>query len=303
MSYSIKNRVLWTPLAVSFALLLTLVACDTTSPEPEVDEQEAEAVADIMANALSDRSDGMMAGLYDLTASVSRTGLSYGDSAEKRHVDRDWRGRHRDFAAEYNPETGEHLIQYRREVDRPGFYKSVGVNLSYIFEDVDGTFLEFPRRQYDDIAVITFEGTRKGETQIRRDAGSFESTFDRQAQWVLGGLEDGSEVMELGGTQSQQGTQRIQRGDRVRTRNFMMRLNIVDVTIEKPTSDDDPIEERISGTIEYQVSVTHTINGEERTHEYRGTVELDGKGAARLRLMGFRNPFFINLANGDVERS
>ncbi|NBB72195.1 MAG: hypothetical protein GVY35_00790, partial [Bacteroidetes bacterium] len=168
----------WIPGVAALALMLTLAACDTTTVEPELSEEEAEAVAGVMADALSDRSDGMMAGLNDLTASVSRYGLSYGSSASKNDS-RDWRGAHRSFSAEYDSTTGEHVIQYRREVDRPNFYKKVGVNLTYVFEDVDGNVLAFPRRAYDDIATITFDGRRTGETNITRPRGSLASTLDR----------------------------------------------------------------------------------------------------------------------------
>lgn len=290
----------WIPGIATLALMFTLAACDTTTVEPELSEEEAEAVAGVMADALSDRSDGMMAGLHDLTASVSRDGLSYSSSAAK-NGGRDWRGAHRSFSAEYDSTTGEHVIQYRREVDRPNVYKKVGVNLTYVFEDVDGNVLAFPRRAYDDIATIIFDGRRAGETNITRPRGSRASTLDRDAQWVLSGLEDGTPTMSLNGTQTHVGTQRVDRGGSVATREYSMRLNVVDVTIRKPTEDDEPLEERISGTLEYQATVKRTIDGEERENTYRGTVELDGAGAARLRLMGFRHPFFINLANGDVD--
>ncbi len=290
----------WIPGVAALALMLTLAACDTTNVEPELSEEEAEAVAEVMADALSDQSDGMMAGLHDLTASVSRDGLSYDTSASKNEG-RPWRGGQRDYSATYDPETGEHVIQYRREVDRPNFFKKVGVNLTYVFEDVDGNSLAFPRREYDAIATITFDGRRTGETNITRPRASLASTLDRDAQWVLSGLEDGTPTMSLNGTQTHVGTQRVDRGGSVTTREYSMRLNVVDVSIRKPTDDDEPLEERISGTLEYQATVKLTIDGEERENAYRGTVELDGAGAARLRLMGFRNPFFINLANGDVD--
>jgi len=291
------------PILASLALLLTLAACDTTSPEPELSEEEAEAVANVMADALADQTDGMMAGLYDLTATVSRDGIAYNSTDAKSHTDRDWRGLHRDFAASYDPETGEHLIQYRREIDRPNFFKSVGVNLSYIFEDVDGGFLEFPRRQYDDIATVTFDGRRVGETEVSRPRGTRTSTVDRNAQWVLDGLEDGTSVMSLSGTQTHVGTQEVEHGDATRSREFSLRLNIVDVSIQKPTDDgDEPLEGRITGTLEYQAEITLvTANGTERTNTYRGTVDLEGNGQALLRVMGLRAPIAIDLANGDVE--
>jgi len=290
------------PIVLSLLGLLFLTACDTTNTtsETEISEEQAQAVADVMADALSDQSDGMMSGLYDLTASVSRDGISYA-RVEKSADDRAWRGIQRDFSAEYDPETGEHLIQYRREVDRPRLSKLVSVNLSYIFEDVEGSFLEFPRRQSDDIATITFDGQRNGETTITRPRGVFESNVERDAQWVLSGLEDGTSTMALSGTQAHAGTQRVDRNGTVNTREYTLRVNIVDVTIRKPTEDNAPLEERISGTLEYEGSVTLVIDGEERSNTYSGTIELNGDGAARLRLMGFRNPFIINLANGDVD--
>jgi hypothetical protein len=100
------------------------------------------------------------------------------------------------------------------------------------------------------------------------------------------------------------GTQQVESGNDVsRSREFSLRLNIVDVTIQKPTDDgEEPLEGRITGTLEYQAEITlTTANGTERTNTYRGTVELEGNGRALLRIMGLRAPFAINLANGDVE--
>jgi hypothetical protein len=290
------------PTLAGLALVLTLAACDTTSPEPALSEDEADAVAEVMADALADQTDGMMAGLYDLTATVSRDGLSYNSSRAKSEA-RTWRGVQRDFEATYNPDTGAHLIQYRREVERPNVTKSVGVNLSYIFEDVDGSFLEFPRRQSDAIATITFDGQRNADTEVTRPRGTRTSTVERNAQWVLDGLEDGSELMTLSGTQQHVGTQQVERGGATRTRTFSLDLDIVDVTIQKPTEDgDEPLEGRITGALQYEAEIMLTLaNGNERTRTYRGTVELEGNGRALLRIMGLRAPIAIDLANGDVD--
>jgi hypothetical protein len=290
------------PIFASLALALTLAACDTTSPDAELSEEEADAVAEVMADALADQTDGMMAGLYDLTATVSRDGLTYNSSRAKSE-ERTWRGVQRDFEATYNPDTGEHLIQYRRQVERPNVTKSVGVNLSYIFEDVDGGVLEFPRRQSDAIATITFNGQRNADTEVARPRGTRTSTVERNAQWVLDGLEDGTSVMTLSGTQQHVGTQQVERGDATRTRTFSLDLDIVDVTIQKPTEDGgEPLEGRITGALEYQAEIMLTLaNGNERTRTYRGTVELEGNGRALLRIMGLRAPIAIDLANGDVD--
>lgn len=291
----------WMPFVAALALMLTLAACDTTTPEPPLSEEEAEAVADVMADALSDQTDGMMAGLYDLTATVTRDGLSYAASASK-NGDRPWRGVQRNFSAEYDSTTGEHTIEYRREIDRPNIDKTVGVNLSYIFEDVDGGFLEFPRRESDAIATITFDGQRNANTEITRPRGARTSTVERTAQWVLDGLEDGSELMTLSGTQQHIGTQQVERPSGVFSREFSARLNIVDVTIQKPTGTEEaPLETRVSGTLEYEINITRTRNGDERANTYRGTVELAGDGRALLRIMGLRAPFAIDLASGDVD--
>jgi hypothetical protein len=120
---------------------------------------------------------------------------------------------------------------------------------------------------------------------------------------VLDGLEDGTSVMTLSGTQTHVGTQEVERGDAIRSRAFSLRLNIVDVSIQKPTDDgDEPLEGRITGTLEYQAEITLvTANGTERTNTYRGTVDLEGNGRALLRVMGLRAPIAIDLANGDVE--
>lgn len=307
-------------LSLLLVLAVTLTACDVMNEEAAfTDEEEVAVTSEIIAQALSDKNDGLMASLADATADVQRTGLSYSPSSTdavplaSADLERPWRDRHRDYEASYDPETGVHTIQYRRSVETPRFSKSLGVKLEYIFQDSDGAFLEFPRRQREDIATITFNGKRVGQTTGKGlrpgatsdapetdEAYTRSTSFDRETAWVVDGLA-GTEVVTVVGRQQHVGTYLLSEGDRpVKERRFTLILNTDDVEVTWDATDAG-IEYAVTGTIDYQMTVELISEGASEVREHEGTIELSGDGTALLRFSNLRQAFRIGLAEGTVD--
>lgn len=293
-------------LALVGVLALGLTACETINETEtaQLSEEEEAVLTSVVADGLALETDGLMAGVYDATADVTPEGLAYryGYNHENHMGRGPWHGDH-DFVAVYDPATGEHTIAFERTIDTPRMEKSMSTELVYIFQDAEGGFLEFPRLDADAVASVAFEGERSGSMAVERTRGQQQglhtSDFVHTANWVLSGVD--ADVMTLEGSQARSGSSTIEtRRLGTLERTFSMSMNLIDVTIASPTSDEQSLENVVSGTIEFAVAVTITKDGETTTREYEGTIELTSDGYALMRVLGLRHLFRIDLYDGDV---
>lgn len=279
---------------MKFSIILATVAVifssctenSTNSTEPsESQQQEVEAVTNIIAGSLSDKNEGFMASMYDLTANVTPGGMGYRNN-------RDWRGG-RDFEFTYDEETGTHSINFEREISRGDFSKSMQASLNYKYRDANGGFIPEPAEQQSQIASIGFEGQREGATQTPRR----NSSFERTASWFLEGYNEN--IMQLSGEQQHSGNMTLSTNFREISRNFDVQFNLIDITIERSDSSDE-LEYLITGLIEYSMTTESVINGETRSQNFEGVIELTGEGDALMRIMGLNSVYRLDLINGEV---
>ena len=83
---------------------------------------------------------------------------------------------------------------------------------------------------------------------------------------------------------------------------FSIELTTVDVTITQSESEED-LENQITGTLQYNIVMTRTIDGETAERNIEGVVELEGDGRALLRFNGLRQLYRISLSDGEVEET
>ena len=276
-------------------------ACDTvnTSQDNLTDEDIA-AIQRIIGDAVSDQGEGFMSDMYDITSDISQTGMEQtmaeGDGVITDSTGRPRIGTNSQYQASFNPETGWHQIGFRRYYDGEFFEKYMAALLRYRFSTEQGRYLEWPRRQQDLIHKIDFEGRREGFHK-----GPFRSSdYLRRGTWTLEGVNTG--VMTLAGRQNNNGTMSVVlREGGTAERGFDLRFEVVDVTITQPDSGTEQLEQHVTGTINYHITITHTQNGDSRVVENRGTIELNGDGSALLRLMGLARVIKIDLTTGEVE--
>lgn len=277
------------------AVLFAGYACtDTVSntDEQQNTEEEFNAVTTIVADAISDQSEGFMASLYDLTAKLGENGLQYRNNRNNRP----WTGPFSNYGHTYDPETGIHTIKYRRGFIRNDVSKLLEVELQYLFLDADNGFIEKPVMDKHLIETIGFNGVKSGH-----HTGPMRSSeFERNANWLLEGFGASSPVMTLAGNQSHYGSMSFQGPENSFSRVFTMDFNLVDITIEKPSGDGEDLEYLVTGLIEYEMEVTTIRNGNEVTRTHSGTIELNGDGTALLRVLGFQNIVRLHLATGQV---
>ena len=298
-------------LSTVFFLLLFVVTsgCDSlNNEEPEVasiTEADLEAASSIMAESLSDQNEGMMANLNDMTANIGVQNLSYERRRFSQNSDlRPCRGANLEYERNYDDSTGVHSIDYSRTHEGPNCEKSVEVNLNYTFTDGDGAFIATPVRSADTISEIAFEGTRMGSAMYTSRQGKERTrSFEQKGEWNLSGLL--TNIATLNGTQSSAGeytsVRRDTSGNDINVSGtYSMELNTVDVTITQTETDDD-LENQISGSLQYTINMTRTVDGETSERAVEGTVELEGNGRALLRFNGLRQLYRISLSDGEVE--
>lgn len=282
------------------ALLLSMSACSsqpTQADEPETSAEDVEMLLTIVGNAISDQHEGLLSGIMDLTAQPGEDGLTY-----LFRTPGEGRGGHDNFVRNYNPETGEHSIRFRRDFERLNFRSFVRTQLSYIFQDADGGFIARPAQDAGLIETITFSGNREGFTAspVRH------SQFERTANWVLDGFGPGSDAMQLGGIQQNTGSLRItnREGEPVAGRQYNMLFSLNDIQIQKPDASEDRLPFLVTGEIDYEITIRTLRDGEVSTRAFEGTLELDGNGQALMRVTGLSQVFRLYLQTGEpAERS
>ncbi len=297
---------------LTLLLALSLAACDAlqSGNETALSQEDAQAVAEIVAQSLADRSDGMMTDLYDATATFDQNGMYYltGSVVSKKGDEvqspRYWRGMRRDFRVNYDSTTGTHTIYFIHEVSRPGFQKSIETQLQYVFKDGAGQFIARPRVERDRIASIDFEGFRKGSMALRTPSGNERSSsFERRASWHVEGLETESDTITFEGEQQMEGARHFV-NDKGRKLEMEFRAHLVTdgpVYILKPSATDS-LEHLTYGTLAYKVRMVKRTGDKEVVHEVEGTIEMNGDGSALMRFYGVPQTYRIFLGTGEVQQ-
>ena len=292
-------------------IFLVLTGCDSlNNEEPEVGaltEEDLEAASSIMAESLSDEKEGMMSDLYDMTANVEGQRLSYsGRRFWRDPILRPCRGTNFEYDKTYDATTGIHAVTYQRMHENENCQKTVDVSLNYIFTDSDGNFIATPRVNASDISEIAYEGSRSGSgTYTSRRGGEQFRSFNQTGSWNLSGLQ--SNIATLTGEQTNAGEYSYQRPDstgelQTRTGTYTITLETVDVTLAQSAGEED-LENELTGSIQYTISMTRTVNGETETKEAEGVIELEGNGRALLRFNGLRQLYRVSLRDGEVEHT
>jgi hypothetical protein len=288
------------------AAALLFYGCNTVnSSEPEISEEELEIAGEIIGASLSEEQDGVLSSVYDAFSSISQSGISYsGSNLTMQNMANDpgngpGRGGERNFSADYNPETGEHIVSFDRSFDGPNLTKSLSVLNKYVFTDINSEFLAFPRRDNDMIETIDYKGMRTGSFETERRT----SSFTRIDTMFASGLSDESAILTLDGKHNGSGqmTVTLPRMDRSGERTFDVQFDFQNIQIDKAiVRENGNLEEGITGLITYNMQMVKTTNGDTTERSLTGTIELTGDGTALLRFNRFRKTFRIAMRDGSV---
>ncbi|MDZ7807310.1 MAG: hypothetical protein U5K71_09350 [Gracilimonas sp.] len=268
----------------------------------ELTPEELEAASQIMGQALSDDNDGIFSSLNDALATVSSDGFSSGNNALKDDDDDDdeysGRGNERNFSYEYDPATGTHTLSFERSVVKPNFEKNMSALLTYVFTDNDDQFIAMPRVNRERIENIEFTANRTGDM-----TSNFRSSdFNRSDTLAITGISSATSVLTLNGKHNGNGSiTGVRKNGDTFERSFVNEINLLDIQINKDTvAYYGSLEQGVTGTLTYEMSLYKNTNGDESTKTVSGTIEMDGDGTALLRFENFPKLFKVNLKTGFV---
>ena len=289
---------------IVIAVLALFAGCNTVdSVDQDLTDQEIEMTGEIVAESLSGERSGLMATIYDAFSNVSRDGISYVQTSNTANlplsINSVGRSGEREWSAEYDPETGEHTISFRRSFEGPFVSKTLSVLNKYIFTDSDGEFLEFPRKDQNLIETIDFKGSKNGSVESARKS----SSFSRVDTLYTSGLFSESPVLSLEGSHDGEGemTVQLRQADRTVERSYQVRLNLIDVQIDKEiVNANGTLEDGVSGLITYSVELQGSSNGQSREKTVSGTIEMTGDGSALLRFDRIEKVLRLGLRSGEV---
>ncbi|WP_421774238.1 hypothetical protein [Gracilimonas sp.] len=265
----------------------------------ELTAEEIEAATQIMGEALSDDNDGVFSSLNDALTTVSSSGFG-NDSQMKGHDDdrNSGRGNESNYQYEYDRETGTHTISFNREVNNPNFQKSLSAVLTYVFTDVNGEYIAFPRQNRERIENIDFTSDKNGSTESRFR----NSEFSRADTFAFTGLSDASSILTIDGKHYGNGSiDGVTRDGDTFERSFVNEINFLDIQVNKDTvAEYGSLTQGVTGTLNYELTIFRSSNGQSSSKTVTGTIEMDGDGTALLRFANVNRLFKVNLRTGFV---
>ena len=288
-------RFLLRSLALSCALL-AVSACDSSLDADTADltDAEAQVVAEIVAEALSEDGGGLIASARDLTSTVSASGVADGP----RGVRGDRPPCRSNVETSYDADTGTHVVAYACSREGENGSARFASRLSYQYRDASGGFVADPAADWDTVDAVAFGGTRQGSVERSRGAASHASAFEQSGQWALTAL-TGDAPAALAGRQQRTGTRTHTTRRGTVSRAFSVTLSGDDIAIQL---DADGRGYAAVGELAYSGTVEVTRNDEVERRAIEGTIDLEAGGRAVLRIVGVRGVFRVALGDGATER-
>ncbi|WP_221930348.1 hypothetical protein [Gracilimonas mengyeensis] len=295
---------------VTLAAGCTLGDVSENMDQDQLDAEEIEAASQIMGQALSDDNDGVFASLNDALTDISSSDFranarfkSGPENGNGHHGNgnghgHSGRGNENDYEYSYDPVTGIHSISFDRSIDTENFQKTVSAQMTYIFTDDSGEFIEQPRENYELVENIDFTSLKTGTmTSLYK-----ESEFSRADTFAITGVSDATPVMTIDGKHYGNGFYSGVRGNgNTFERNYVNEINFLDIQIDKALVDENgSLQEGVTGVLNYEMTLYKNNNGDESTKNITGTIEMDGDGTALLRFKNFTKLFEVDLGTGFV---
>jgi len=291
-------------LVVSAVLAITFSACSAVNNDVEsLSDEDVAIAAEIVGISLADNESGALSSMYDAFSGIDDVGISYGGGQGGMHMKsndmrgNNGRGGERNFSHSYDSTTGIHTISFERSVQNEMFSKSVSLNQQIIFTDLDGNFLARPKAEKDLIESIAFDGVKSGESE-----GPFRSSsFTKEDSFRFSGLHETSGTLSMNGTHHGIGVAEGTLNDSTRaSRSYEIDINFQNIAIEKDTVKAyGSLEQGVSGTLTYSITMNKTINGVPEETLVEGTIDLEEDGTALMRFNKLTKVIRFSLVDGE----
>lgn len=295
---------------LAITLLVSFSACSAVNNDVEsITDEDIDMAAQVVSSALADDESGMISSMYDAFSDINNSGISYGygsstgpakTTSPEADRPRHGRGFEKDFTHTYDSTTGVHTLSFDRVIELSDFSKSIEVYREIVYTDLDGNFIATPHQNKNNIEAISFFGTAIGSSE-----GLFRSSsFTKEDHFELEGMHETSPVLTMSGTHSGSGqAEGLTRDTLTASRSYNVEITFENVAINKDTVQAyGNLENGISGTLSYSVTLSKTIDGVPEQTVLEGTIDLEEDGTALMRFKELPQVIRFSLKSGDYRQ-
>ena len=282
-------------LILSIVLIAFLQGCTIDSFENNqtvLNEEELRITGQIIGESVSENESGLLSSFSEAFAIPTSNGLATGNSVLATGSFRNLQN----YSYQYNSTDGVHRAQFSRTDAATGI--PTEFDLSYIFRDGQGNFIESPNQDSHLIESLAFIGKRTGQIET----ASKSSIYNRTDRFIMDGLSNQSSTIRLDGSHLGEGQFiRNETNSRVE-RDYLLEINFLNVQIDKEIVENNrSFRNGVNGAVSYESTIRSNQNGNTADSKIiNGTINFNGDGTALLRFQQTFNTFRIRLENGDV---
>ncbi|MEX2368439.1 MAG: DUF5666 domain-containing protein, partial [Balneolaceae bacterium] len=297
---------------IYLACLIIISGCSIDALETsseQLSDEELEIASQIVGESLSDQEDGIFSSLNDafiipsdgsFTTQSAETGeaISLLKNISLSTNENSGHGNENDYSYTYNTESGTHEVSFSRDIQNGNISKNTTVNLTYIYLNADGGFINNPEVDQDRIETIDYSAERSGSIKTTRKS----SSYQRTDQFLIDRLSSGTNAITIDGSHSGSGTFEVtNKNGNIVTREYTLTVDFLDVTINSESiSVSKTLRKGVTGALAYEMVINRIVNGDESTKTVNGTIEFTGDGTALLKFSDALDDFRINIEDGDV---
>jgi hypothetical protein len=284
-----SKLILWT---ILIALLQGCTIDSFENNQTVLNEEELRITGQIIGESVSENESGLLSSFSEAFAIPTSNGLATGNSVLATGSFRNLQN----YSYQYNSTDGVHRAQFTRTDAATGI--PTEFDLSYIFRDSQGNFIESPNQNSQFIESLEFIGKRTGQIETV----SKSSIYNRTDRFIMDGLSNQSSTIRLDGSHVGEGQFiRNETNSRVE-RDYLLEINFLNVQIDKEIVENNrSFRKGVNGSVSYESTIRSNQNGNTADSKIiNGTINFNGDGTALLRFQQTFNTFRIRLENGDV---
>lgn len=257
---------------------------------------DVEAAGSILGESLSRDESGIILSLNDALTTVSENSF-IAQNPKALSADRSGRGSETNYRHSYRQQTGIHAVSFKRQVQDALFSKTVTDSMHYRYRSKNGTPIQYPRQNQNNISSIYFDGRHEGQISTLQK----QSIFVRRDTFIISDIN--TPELSVNGMQHARGSIQVESKNQGSfQRNYKLEINLLDITVsEMAFNNSRNFWQHVSGTLSWQLHLDNQPGGGTNDKSMGGTIKLAGGGIALLNFRSSAKKLQINLSNGDIK--
>lgn len=262
-----------------------------------VTEEDLLAATQILGESISTANGGVVLSINDALALLSEFGYNSNSAAKKKLKNAAMFDVILNLEMNHNPDTGFFTVTFQRMAENGT--KSEMDTLQYIFRDLEGEEIMYPREQLRLIETIRFSDSKRGE--IFSDPEY--STYIRQNElFITEILSDSVEyTFPVEGTHAGQGRTGQAAGIGDDVQYYEVAFDFLNVIIQGELGPDGYYS-RFSahGGLTFEIEIWESEEKQMPSVFMDGTITFNGDGTALIRYRGITERFQVNIETGEI---